>query len=44
MTASVLDGVRDLLPTLRERAEETERYESLRHVRGVPDHAHREGG
>ena len=25
MTASVLDGVRDLLPTLRERAEETER-------------------
>ncbi len=31
MTQSVLDGVRDLLPTLRERADETER------LRQVPD-------
>ena len=31
MTQSVLDGVRDLLPALRERADETER------LRQVPD-------
>ena len=31
MTQAVLDGIQDLLPTLRERADETER------LRQVPD-------